>query len=65
MRTRIQVVLDENVERRFKEELVRRGLKKGGLSEEIEILMRKSLDKVESKTLLFKQKDIKKIVFLG
>ena len=61
MKTRIQVVLGGELEQRFREELVKRGFKKGDISEEIESLIRQSLEKVSSKVPLYKENNIQEI----
>ena len=58
---RIQVVLGEETEKKFREELAKRGFKKGDISEEIESLIRMNLDKIKSEMPLYKQKNIEKI----
>lgn len=57
---RIQLLIDEDVERRFREDLAKRGAKKGDISGEITTLIRENLSKIKTKFPLYFQnkKDI-------
>lgn len=61
MKKRIQLLLDEDVGRDFREKLAKRGIKKGDISGEISRLIKENLSKISDKLPLYIQKGAKPI----
>ena len=54
---RIQLFIDADVARKFREILAERGGKKGDISKEITTLLRENLSRLKTKAPIFVQKD--------